>query len=143
MMTNFIYKNNVLTKIKKQDTYKSMKEDILSDEFLNRIWNEFIKKSWKGLDKRTKSILFVTIILNLIATLFLIICFSCNHNLTVDFMNQLFISFFCFVMTFAFSIYSIITKRNILGMVLLIISIIGILFWIIFIFLIFRFNSFA
>jgi hypothetical protein len=135
MIAEFIYKNNVLTKIKKQDTYKSMKEDILSDEFL--------KKSWKGLDKGTKAVLFLTIILNLTAILFLIICFSCNHNLTVDFMNQLIMSFFCFVIAFAFSIYSIINKRNILGMILLIISITGILFWIIFIFLIFRFNGFA
>jgi hypothetical protein len=116
-----------------------MKKDILSDEFLKMIWRKFLKKPWKKSDKNTKAILFITIIFNLIAILFLIICFSSNHDLTINFMNQLGISFFCFFIVFGLSIYSIINKRNILTMILLIISIIGILFWIVFIFLIIRF----
>jgi flagellar biosynthesis/type III secretory pathway M-ring protein FliF/YscJ len=77
-----------------------MKKDIFSDEFLKKYLNKSLKKYWKELDQEAKIMLFVTIILNLIAILFLVICFLCNHDLTVNFGNQLGISFFCCICIF-------------------------------------------
>jgi hypothetical protein len=115
-----------------------MKKESLSDEKLSRMWDEFLNKYQNEFNGTAKFMLFGTVFLNLFAIILLVICFSANFALTKSFINQFGISFICFILAFIFSTYFTKNKKNIISIVFLIISTAGIVFCIVYFYLLLR-----